>query len=664
MGCRNLLILFFVCAVAHGEQAVVHSMCRKVLNLAAEGLQSGLPRGGEISLANAAEFPDGLTVVDPTQGIRVLTRIAPEHDGTVSLYLKYPTDAKNRPPQKLTVNNPRHYQLAALGSDAGRKIMQQRTENFLRKSMVGEPDIARVPDQIALTYLATRFFGGSDNEVRRAHQQHYLSLWSEFTAERPELKNLEFTSQLKDWFEQSHFLYGEKPLHWTTQGGGDPKRLKDFINFVHARTGENLIESGALLFADFTPHINTGLELPVELHSIDEFQPEQPNRIPHDVLVNLINYSWRHAGEAVKDNPPAEFGLGSYLPAQRGVPGTFTQRVNQFKDTNDLTPVKSELDRQREKIKGFIESHLRTGDQAVVVPVPSSSTGRASAGLTLLAQNVAGIVSAPTAELTNDGAKYSQKNQKFLWERVQNAMAAFFPSQIAPEAVAGKVVVLVDDVQTTGSTVAAARVRLNAFGAKKVIVVSLAKSGAGHESVVLPSNGDSGSAAVTPAKPATTKASTPFSDKRPDDLAAFMNQEAQVRKADPLFASAIKTAVTLAASERDKPVFDFLRLLKREKDVLKLLVEAKRLNPDRPELAKRYDVNFLVTQFNLFEARRKVEVIVALVEPTPYEKFLIDTMIFFRGRGESLGAYPNALTPGAKSLLEALARGDHKAPPN
>ena len=117
-----------------------------------------------------------------------------------------------------------------------------------------------------------------------------------------------------------------------------------------------------------------------------------------------------------------------------------------------------------------------------IVPVPSSRRGRGYNIPTLLAQPLCEGLGLPllTNVLFRKAGSTPQAELDYA-ERLENAAGAFLPTRRAAAQVEGKRILLVDDVITTGATVAACTQALLAAGAESVFAVSLCVSERGDK---------------------------------------------------------------------------------------------------------------------------------------------------------------------------------------
>lgn len=658
---------------AFGGWPGTFAMCRKVNNVAADALRSDLPSGGAIPLQGPEKIvsfgTNGVTVVDEAMGIRVLSKIERRDDGTVALHYRLPTDAKARTPAVHLILPPATREVAKLETQEGRALIDKRTVSFLRKNLEThgkEPTIEMVPEQIGLTYLIAEYFRLKDGErgsnADRVFIQRYDQLWRDFVKANPQVSGIPLKEQLALWADRNRFLIKtDEPIAFQSpEVNPQPELLTQFFKFIHEKTGENIIRTGASHFAAFVPHVNIGIEIPMSTGQLTVFKArEKPANIPHDIFVNMLNYSWTKAPELLDSGKPAELALGRYNPAERKTPGTYSHQIGELKETDKFAPVAGVVAANSDKIRNFIASHVEQGEGVFVVPMPSSRLGVASHALIDFARAVAAVPAegrAPLSAIEIAAGGDPQKAQKYLWERLHNA-GRNFSGGTANTEVVGKTVVLVDDVRTTDASLTEARHLLYEKGAKKVIVITLAEAGGGHDSIV--PDGDGKPRGAKPAAPAT-KPAAPFTTRRPSDIATFLNKEVAERDADPIATHAWKAATALASTNSPIITYDFMRLVEREADVARILESAGRYSSkprDLNRLAMKYDVNFIVEQFNELSAA-KIGALLGNVErePSTYDRFLLRTMNEFVASGEAMGAYPNNLSPQGRILAAGLKR--------
>ncbi len=125
--------------------------------------------------------------------------------------------------------------------------------------------------------------------------------------------------------------------------------------------------------------------------------------------------------------------------------------------------------------EALFHSHQSVWD--IIVPIPPSYETyrkRLFHQTLILAKAAQRALSAPTpiSECLGITKPHRQQATLRLRERVDNMKEAFFAGKIA----AGKKILLIDDVVTTGATTAAAKFALSSVGADSVDIYSLARS--------------------------------------------------------------------------------------------------------------------------------------------------------------------------------------------
>jgi ComF family protein len=116
--------------------------------------------------------------------------------------------------------------------------------------------------------------------------------------------------------------------------------------------------------------------------------------------------------------------------------------------------------------------------EIVVIPIPASASGKKKRGYnqsTLLAKAMIAKTTAPMTLLENALIKVRQTTRqseiKHRDDRLKNLIGAF---AIPHHSLKGKVVLLVDDVATTGATIKEARRALRTAGASRIYAITLA----------------------------------------------------------------------------------------------------------------------------------------------------------------------------------------------
>jgi len=191
--------------------------------------------------------------------------------------------------------------------------------------------------------------------------------------------------------------------------------------------------------------------------------PVMGTPFPHDMGDGFLS------GEAIANPPP--FARARSAVAYRGVAGRMVQALK-FSDRTDLAPWMA-----RWMVRAAVEL---IPDADVVVPVPlhrrrffhrrfnqSAELARAFARLT-------GLDYQPTALLRRRVTR--QQVGLGARERQENVRGAFYVPPAGERILKGKRVILIDDVFTTGATVAAATRTLKRAGVREVDVLTFARA--------------------------------------------------------------------------------------------------------------------------------------------------------------------------------------------
>ena len=124
------------------------------------------------------------------------------------------------------------------------------------------------------------------------------------------------------------------------------------------------------------------------------------------------------------------------------------------------------------KAKGFDD------DIDLIVPIPSSKRSLKKRGYNqteLIAKELRYLIGAPYANVLEKVTETKEQKSLHMNERAANVAGAFGIRKKAPE-IKGKTILVIDDVCTTGSTLAEAARTLKAAGAGKVYTAAFAKT--------------------------------------------------------------------------------------------------------------------------------------------------------------------------------------------
>ncbi|MHA1581053.1 MAG: ComF family protein [Candidatus Baldrarchaeia archaeon] len=171
------------------------------------------------------------------------------------------------------------------------------------------------------------------------------------------------------------------------------------------------------------------------------------------------------------------FYIGEYIPKRQGKQDDFSKLILWFKDINNLSDKA-----KRDIVNYFVDelvditaNNLIKPD--VVIPVPSSKAYRISEGLKLLAKelsmwlNAKNYTGALERIFTVRKSSTSVSSERPTFEEHYNSF------EVNPcFDVAGKKVLLIDDVYTLGNTSRAAAAKLFEAGASEVWILTLAKT--------------------------------------------------------------------------------------------------------------------------------------------------------------------------------------------
>ena len=114
----------------------------------------------------------------------------------------------------------------------------------------------------------------------------------------------------------------------------------------------------------------------------------------------------------------------------------------------------------------------------IIVPIPSSKKSLKKRGYNqteLIAKELRYIINAPYVNVLEKVSETKEQKSLHLHERAVNVTGAFALREKAPD-IAGKTLLVIDDVCTTGSTLAEAVRALKAAGAGRVYTAAFAKT--------------------------------------------------------------------------------------------------------------------------------------------------------------------------------------------
>ncbi len=356
---------------------------------------------------------------------------------------------------------------ARLGSQAAGEILEARTLRHFSK-----PE--RFPYFFGLkginAIVGTAAKGAERYEVMNR-------AWEAVRAET-EYADLDLMGMLERW----RSLFPSEGHVWPSEA--DQAKLTAAIDSLireyHRRTGVNLVKAGIVVesqvfwghgaamwrspFVDQEEHVYSGGT------NRSPFLGGTLTQVPMDLALHAMAVSWQKA-EAMFPAAGRDLFAFSYLPEREGSDAA-SSALLAFKKSGDIN-----------EVLPYLEPALRTArfqafreaipQNSIVMSVPSA-TGENKSGIAIsawLASNLPGTRLAVDALLTT--SVRPQKLQSSTLERLANMAGA--DVQIKTN-VKGKVVVLVDDVITTGATTEKMKQELLKAGAAAVHVFSLAKT--------------------------------------------------------------------------------------------------------------------------------------------------------------------------------------------
>lgn len=361
--------------------------------------------------------------------------------------------------------------VARMGTEAGRQIIDSRyTQRF--------PSDENVIQELVFLSLQREKISDSPNpESFNANRKQMERLWNSLLAE--------------DGF---NFGPGTSNFDKITQWAIPPeestvtKLFPEYARRVFKATGRDLVREGLL---NYVAKINFGSAYAGVEHQQSYASTKVRGKteydfrnafygMPIDIFYALLFRHWNSSPSSVTSHP-FKLSLVQYRRADRDIVGTPTQRILEFKDSADVTPVIPLIDAQREKLDKFVQQ--TPSENTVWIPVPSSRGIESNLGLCQYLQET--FQFGRVEDALNRSAGNPQHRRTNLWERAYNAGRNELFSLRSTNLI-GADVVLVDDVVAYGTTGVLLSQLLLKAGARSVRLFTLARVEAHSEFIPMP----------------------------------------------------------------------------------------------------------------------------------------------------------------------------------
>lgn len=404
---------------------------------------------------------------------------------------------------------------ARLGTAAARELVATRTRRLY-------PGAANLDLFFASQALASlQGTPGTSRAIRTVLED----IWRRVSAESPHWKE----SSLDEMKKQLNrgFHGGSTRAVSGLDGEDSLGTLRRFVSAVYDATGVNLVQLGILstpidrwnydgTVAPLSPllggiELGRGASARVSIpRSPSALVGARLDAIPIDVFYDIVLEQWRQSERQLEPRGRATAWLGEYVGGDAGEGHAPSVAVRRFKETGAIADARPILDRAAtaSTVAALKERLVGNGANVLFVPVPGSDgTNGAPAALATWLRGELGFGTVSDS-LRLEGAGAPQKAQPSLWHRITNQQRRDY--RVSP-AIRGKVVVLVDDVLTSGASTQLLKLRLLEGGATAVYVFGLAKTRHGDSADDVPLL-----SIVTP-----STAPEPFREAMPMEPSAF-----------------------------------------------------------------------------------------------------------------------------------------------
>lgn len=396
----------------------------------------------------------------------------------------YRTDNSRKNPVTLTGASPVRY--AIVGTPEARRLSRERAElrheGNLGLMMAYELLVSRVKVRSVLK--------GQDKIISDGHAE-MLENYSLILRKHHLLRSDQSLNQLVKEIDEE--INTRDPLVI--------KRVQDIVLILSKETGEDMVRSGLMRVMDAKNiYARSSVKQVMqgkgdgERHQLT-WSDRQEARIliggnlmlpPRDIRDAYLLILWRSGIESVRhlnldistssESYPKDFFVSTYRTVDTNTLGTFSHMIVQFKDHPSLKVARGITEIVSDAVGDFVTkvASEMPDIEVTVFAVPSTTREGASEFLAQAFSEKSGY------DLKEEGLRKAEEAsgqmERDLKSRIWAAREAYSVTDSAAAKVKGKVVVLVDDVITSGATIQAAREALIKVGAKAVYVFIYGKT--------------------------------------------------------------------------------------------------------------------------------------------------------------------------------------------